>query len=150
LRKADGGTMDDIDTITDKLFGLDSYKDLFASVTRAFTVGACWGITYLYIRRGLNPDTRPTFINKYWNDALYGSFALFCSIFLKFAFKVQAWRLARIAFTLFPPTTSTDMDYAQHAQGVCMVDHLLFYPDALTITQSECLSFPTWSEEYSA
>jgi hypothetical protein len=42
-----------------------------------------WGFSYLFVRRALNPDTRPRFLRKYWKDAVYGSLAGFNAFFLK-------------------------------------------------------------------
>ena len=36
-----------------------------------------WGLTYYYIRRGLNPEV--TDLNKYTIDAIYGTLASFAS-----------------------------------------------------------------------
>jgi hypothetical protein len=41
----------------------------------------------MFIRRGMNPDTRPNFIAKYWKDAVYGSLAGFNASFLKAVLK---------------------------------------------------------------
>lgn len=43
----------------------------------------CWAVSYLFIRRGLNPDTSNDFMRKYWKDAMYGSLAGFFAGFLK-------------------------------------------------------------------
>lgn len=54
-----------------------------------FTVlsAVCWGISYILIRRGMNPDTRANFIQKYWKDAVFGSLAGFNASFLKHVLK---------------------------------------------------------------
>lgn len=49
----------------------------------AVVTAICWGISYLFIRRGMNPDTRSRFLQKYWKDAVYGSLAGFNAAFLK-------------------------------------------------------------------
>ncbi len=36
-----------------------------------------WGITYYFIRRGLNPDTKD--LEKFKSDAIYGALAAFVS-----------------------------------------------------------------------
>jgi hypothetical protein len=52
------------------LFGFDSPTHLLAVVYESFVRSICWGISYLFIRRGMNSDTRPQFIQKYWKDAV--------------------------------------------------------------------------------
>lgn len=47
----------------------------------------CWGFSYLFIRRAMNPATRPRFLHKYWKDAVYGSLAGFNAAFLKHVLK---------------------------------------------------------------
>ena len=41
-----------------------------------------WGVTYYFIRRGLNPDTKD--LEKFRSDAIYGSLAAFVSAVLFF------------------------------------------------------------------
>ena len=40
-------------------------------------------MSYLFIRRAMNPDTRTRFLQKYWKDAVYGSLAGFNASFMK-------------------------------------------------------------------
>jgi hypothetical protein len=65
------------------LFGFESTKRLWTAVYESFVTGFCWGISYIFIRRGMNPDTRHRFIEKYWKDAVYGCLAGFNATFLK-------------------------------------------------------------------
>jgi hypothetical protein len=69
------------------LFGFDSPKKLWTVVYESLVTSICWGISYLFIRRGMNPDTRPRFMQKYWKDAVYGSLAGFNAAFLKHILK---------------------------------------------------------------
>eukprot|EP00567_Pseudictyota_dubia_P008385 CAMPEP_0197440764 /NCGR_PEP_ID=MMETSP1175-20131217/7186_1 /TAXON_ID=1003142 /ORGANISM="Triceratium dubium, Strain CCMP147" /LENGTH=192 /DNA_ID=CAMNT_0042970929 /DNA_START=694 /DNA_END=1268 /DNA_ORIENTATION=- len=59
-------------------------------------IGLSWGLTSLFIRRGLNSDVRDggRFIFKYWRDAMYGTLAMSVCVFLKIA--VRVW-LAKTA-----------------------------------------------------
>lgn len=69
------------------LFGFESPKKLWTVVYEALVTAVCWGISYLFIRRGLNPNTRQNFVHKYWKDAVYGSLAGFNAAFLKAVLK---------------------------------------------------------------
>lgn len=69
------------------LFGFDSPQKLWTVVYEAGVTALCWGTSYLAIRRGLNPDTRPNCLRKYWKDAVYGSLAGFNAAFLKAVLK---------------------------------------------------------------
>jgi len=69
------------------LFGFDTPKKLWTVVYEALVSAVCWGISYLFIRRGLNPNTRQNFVHKYWKDAVYGSLAGFNAAFLKAVLK---------------------------------------------------------------
>lgn len=65
------------------LFGFKTPKKLWTVVYEALVSAACWGMSYLFIRRGLNPNTRQNFIQLYWKDAAYGSLAGFNAAFMK-------------------------------------------------------------------
>lgn len=65
------------------LFGFDTPKKLWTVVYESLVSSICWGISYVFIRRGMNPDTRHRFIQRYWKDAVYGSLAGFNATFLK-------------------------------------------------------------------
>jgi len=65
------------------LFGFDTPHKLWTVVYECLVSAFCWGVSYLFIRRGLNPDTRSRFVQKYWKDAVYGSLAGFNAAFLK-------------------------------------------------------------------
>jgi len=69
------------------LFGFESPKKLWVVVYEAFVTAVCWGTSYMFIRRGLNPDTRENFLQKYWKDAVYGSLAGFNAAFMKAVLK---------------------------------------------------------------
>ena len=69
------------------LFGFDSPQKLWTVVYEALVSALCWGTSYIFIRRGLNPDTRRHFLHKYWKDAIYGSLAGFNAAFLKAVLK---------------------------------------------------------------
>jgi len=69
------------------LFGFDTPKKLWTVVYEALVTAACWGTSYLFIRRGLNPNTRENFLHKYWKDAVYGSLAGFNAAFMKAVLK---------------------------------------------------------------
>jgi len=65
------------------LFGFESPKKLWNVVYESLVTAVCWGTSYMFIRRGLNPDTRTNFLRKYWKDAVYGSLAGFNASFMK-------------------------------------------------------------------
>jgi len=69
------------------LFGFDTPKKLWIVVYEALVSAVCWGTSYLFIRRGLNPNTRQNFLNLYWKDAVYGSLAGFNAAFMKAVLK---------------------------------------------------------------
>lgn len=69
------------------LFGFESPKKLWTVVYEALVTAVCWGTSYIFIRRGLNPNTREKFIEKYWKDAVYGSLAGFNAAFMKAVLK---------------------------------------------------------------
>ncbi|KAL9179682.1 hypothetical protein ACHAXT_008972 [Thalassiosira profunda] len=69
------------------LFGFDTPKKLWTVVYEALVTAVCWGTSYLFIRRGLNPNTRHHFLHKYWKDAVYGSLAGFNAAFMKAVLK---------------------------------------------------------------
>lgn len=69
------------------LFGFDSTSKLWSAVYEAGVSAICWGFSYIFIRRGLNPDTRRDCLRKYWKDAVYGSLAGFNAAFLKAVLK---------------------------------------------------------------
>lgn len=65
------------------LFGFETPKKLWTVVYESMVTSICWGISYIFIRRGMNPDTRSRFVQRYWKDAVYGSLAGFNASFLK-------------------------------------------------------------------
>ena len=65
------------------LFGFESPKRLWTVVYESLVTALCWGTSYMFIRRGMNPDTRSNFWRKYWKDAVYGSLAGFNASFMK-------------------------------------------------------------------
>jgi len=69
------------------LFGFDTPQKLWTVVYEAGVSAVCWGTSYMFIRRGLNPQTRPNFLYKYWKDAMYGSLAGFNAAFMKAVLK---------------------------------------------------------------
>jgi hypothetical protein len=69
------------------LFGFETPKRLWTVVYESLVTAFCWGVSYMFIRRGMNPDTRSNFIAKYWKDAVYGSLAGFNASFLKAVLK---------------------------------------------------------------
>lgn len=69
------------------LFGFDSPRKLWAVVYESMVTAVCWGFSYMFIRRGMNPDTNRNFLQKYWKDAIYGSLAGFNAAFLKHVLK---------------------------------------------------------------
>jgi len=69
------------------LFGFQSVNKLWEVVYESLITGFCWGLSYMFVRRGLNPDTRDNFLEKYWKDAVYGSMAGFNAGFLKAVLK---------------------------------------------------------------
>ena len=46
------------------LFGFESPKKLWTVVYEAGVTAVCWGLSYIFIRRGLNPNTREKFLQK--------------------------------------------------------------------------------------
>lgn len=69
------------------LFGFDDKIKLWIVVYESGVTAICWGTSYMFIRRGLNPDTRERFLQKYWKDAVYGSLAGFNAAFMKAVLK---------------------------------------------------------------
>ena len=65
------------------LFGFETPKKLWTVVYESMVTAVCWGFSYLFIRRGMNPDTRHRFLQKFWKDAVYGSLAGFNAAFMK-------------------------------------------------------------------
>jgi hypothetical protein len=65
------------------LFGFANPADLQILVYESAVSALCWGISYLWIRRGMNPETRSNYYSKYWKDAVYGSLAGFNATFMK-------------------------------------------------------------------
>lgn len=69
------------------LFGFESTQKLWSVVYESMVTAVCWGFSYMFIRRGLNPDTSERFLQKYWKDAIYGSLAGFNAAFMKHVLK---------------------------------------------------------------
>lgn len=69
------------------LFGFDSVHTLYHCVYEALVSSFCWGCSYMFIRRGLNPDTRTNCLLKYWKDCAYGTLANFFQNFIKTVLK---------------------------------------------------------------
>lgn len=69
------------------LFGFDSVQTLYHCVYEAFVSSFCWGCSYMFIRRGLNPDTRTNCLLKYWKDCAYGTLANLFQNFIKAVLK---------------------------------------------------------------
>lgn len=69
------------------LFGFQSPRKLWTVVYESLVGSVCWGFSYMFIRRGMNPDTNQNFLQKYWKDAVYGSLAGFNAAFLKHVLK---------------------------------------------------------------
>mmetsp|Transcript_18157 Transcript_18157/g.20960 ORF Transcript_18157/g.20960 Transcript_18157/m.20960 type:complete len:857 (-) Transcript_18157:40-2610(-) len=65
------------------LFGFETPQKLWTVVYESMVTAVCWGISYIVIRRGMNPDTRNGVVRKYWKDAVYGSLAGFNASFMK-------------------------------------------------------------------
>ena len=65
------------------LFGFETPQRLWTVVYEALVTAVCWGTSYIFIRRAMNPDTRTNFLQKYWKDAVYGSLAGFNAAFMK-------------------------------------------------------------------
>jgi hypothetical protein len=65
------------------LFGFETPKKLWTVVYESLVTAVCWGFSYMFIRRGMNPDTNRNFLQKYWKDAVYGSLAGFNAAFMK-------------------------------------------------------------------
>jgi hypothetical protein len=69
------------------LFGFETPNKLWAVVYESLVTAICWGVSYMFIRRGMNPDTNHNFLQKYWKDAVYGSLAGFNAAFMKHVLK---------------------------------------------------------------
>jgi hypothetical protein len=69
------------------LFGFESPRKLWTVVYECMVTSVCWGFSYMFIRRGMNPDTSQNFLQKYWKDAVYGSLAGFNAAFMKHVLK---------------------------------------------------------------
>ena len=95
------------------LFGFDSPQKLWTVVYEALVSALCWGTSYMFIRRGLNPDTRRNFMHKYWKDAIYGSLAGFNAAFLKAVLK-----------NLIPQDQVLDAVQTRHSVVVGWLSHI--------------------------
>ena len=74
------------------MFGFETPLKLWIVVYESFVTAFCWGVSYMFIRRGMNPDTRRNFMQKYWKDAVYGSLAGFNAAFMKQVLKnLKQW-----------------------------------------------------------
>ena len=100
------------------LFGFDSPQKLWTVVYEALVSALCWGTSYMFIRRGLNPDTRPRFLHKYWKDAIYGSLAGFNAAFLKAVLK-----------NLIPQDQVLDAVQTRHSVVVGWLSHIFHSAD---------------------
>lgn len=69
------------------LFGFESTQKLWSVVYESMVTAVCWGFSYMFIRRGMNPDTSERFLQKYWKDAVYGSLSGFNAAFMKHVLK---------------------------------------------------------------
>jgi hypothetical protein len=69
------------------LFGFESAQKLWSVVYESLVTAVCWGFSYIFIRRYMNPDTSENFLQKYWKDAVYGSLAGFNAAFMKHVLK---------------------------------------------------------------
>jgi len=79
------------------LFGFSDPYDLQILVYESIVSATCWGISYLWIRRGMNPETRANYYSKYWKDAVYGSLAGFNATFMKGVLKRAVKTAAKTA-----------------------------------------------------
>ncbi len=100
------------------LFGFDSPQKLWTVVYEALVTALCWGTSYIFIRRGLNPDTRRHFLHKYWKDAIYGSLAGFNAAFLKAVLK-----------NLIPQDQVLDAVQTRHSVVVGWLSHIFHSAD---------------------
>lgn len=69
------------------LLGFDSPQKLWIVFYESLVGAFCWGFSYMFIRRGMNPDTRPQFLQRYWKDCIYGALAGFNATFMKAVLK---------------------------------------------------------------
>lgn len=65
------------------LLGFGSSNRLWTAVYESMVTAICWGFSYMFIRRGMNPDNNRDFLRRYWKDAVYGSLAGFNAAFMK-------------------------------------------------------------------
>ena len=65
----------------------------------AWQVSILWGLPCLLFRRGMNPDHRPHYVSKFGRDALFGTLALFVSVYLKSAVKIWLPPLAQLLWS---------------------------------------------------
>jgi hypothetical protein len=65
------------------LLGFGSPNKLWTAVYESLVTATCWGFSYMFIRRGMNPDNNRDFLRRYWKDAVYGSLAGFNAAFMK-------------------------------------------------------------------
>jgi len=65
------------------LLGFASPQKLWTAVYESLVTATCWGFSYMFIRRGMNPDNNRDFLRRYWKDAVYGSLAGFNAAFMK-------------------------------------------------------------------
>ena len=65
------------------LLGFGSPLKLWTAVYESLVTAICWGFSYIFIRRGMNPDNNRDFVRRFWKDAVYGSLAGFNAAFTK-------------------------------------------------------------------
>ena len=82
------------------IFDFETNHECYIHVHEAIRVGISWGITSLFIRKGLNPDVRDggRFIMKYSRDTLCGMLAMSCLVFVKLAVKAWITRIVEFCF----------------------------------------------------
>jgi hypothetical protein len=84
-------------------------------------VAILWGIPYLLVRRGCNPDTRPVFVTKYWRDAFYGSLALVAGFYLKCVMKKWLPLLFAFLWSLAVDSRGSAFSILKNRSGVSSI-----------------------------
>ena len=68
-------------------FGFPDQDKLYTTFVECLLTSMCWGFSFLFIRKGMNPESRHNLFVKFWKDALFGSLAIFHSGFSKAVLK---------------------------------------------------------------
>jgi hypothetical protein len=74
---ASSGLIFDVFAMISPILGFKKAEVLVKAVVDGFLKAMCWIFTYIWIRRGMNDDTRGGYKDKYFKDSLHGGLATF-------------------------------------------------------------------------